>query len=147
MRVSSYQHSRRDLGESNAMTPMIDVVFLLLIFFVCASTNQIQEFLLPTDLSAGTVESPDIAERDPWFAEIWLKLRNDPATQSAIVVMNGTDYPDWNALKSQLELLAEVGPENPVIIAPEGDVAVEHVVRLLDLCKATKFESVNFSGE
>ena len=31
------------------MTPLIDVVFLLLIFFVCASTGQIRESLLPTN--------------------------------------------------------------------------------------------------
>lgn len=147
MRVSSYQNSRRDLNESNAMTPMIDVVFLLLIFFVCASTNQIQEFLLPTDLSAGTVESPDVTEREPWFAEIWLRLQVDPVSKAAVVDMNGTDYRDFDQLKSQLELLADVDATNPLIIAPENDVPVQEVVRLLDLCKGTKFESVNFSGE
>ena len=114
---------------------------------MCASTNQIQEFLLPTDLSAGTVESPDVMDREPWFAEIWLRLRIDPASNAAIVDMNGTDYSDFNQLISQLELLADVDATNPLIIAPENDVPVQEVVRLLDICKGTKFESVNFSGE
>ena len=39
------------------MTPMIDVVFLLLIFFVCASIGQIPESLLPTPLNSGSIDS------------------------------------------------------------------------------------------
>ena len=41
------------------MTPMIDVVFQLLIFFVVASTGQVAEALLPTELAAsGTAAAP-----------------------------------------------------------------------------------------
>ena len=43
------------------MTPLIDVVFLLLIFFVCASTGQIRESLLPTELSGGSIESAAVS--------------------------------------------------------------------------------------
>ena len=39
-------HYDRQLDDSQAMTPLIDVVFLLLIFFVCASTDQVRELSL-----------------------------------------------------------------------------------------------------
>ena len=37
------------------MTPLIDVVFQLLIFFICASTGRLRELLLPTDFAAGAL--------------------------------------------------------------------------------------------
>ncbi|MCY2963937.1 MAG: biopolymer transporter ExbD [Planctomycetota bacterium] len=49
MRVPSH-YSRADISE-NMMTPMIDVVFNLLIFFVCASALNIQELVLKADLA------------------------------------------------------------------------------------------------
>ena len=44
------------------MTPMIDVIFLLLIFFVCTASFRAVEEVLPTNLSlpgAIGAESPD----------------------------------------------------------------------------------------
>ena len=44
----------RDRGGFDAnitMTPMIDIVFQLLIFFICASTGTVRDLLLETDLA------------------------------------------------------------------------------------------------
>ena len=41
----------RDHDIDSTMTPMIDVVFLLLIFFVWTAGTQIVEYLLPTSMS------------------------------------------------------------------------------------------------
>ena len=54
MRIPS---QRRSSLDNESMTPMIDVVFLLLVFFVCASVGQKPDRLLPAELSAGTTES------------------------------------------------------------------------------------------
>ena len=55
MRIPT-SHRHADAGTiDQAMTPMIDVVFLLLIFFVCASVGQTADSLLPTELAAGGV--------------------------------------------------------------------------------------------
>ena len=53
--------TRRHEVENNSMTPMIDVIFQLLIFFVCASAGQTLESHLPTELAAGTTESAVIS--------------------------------------------------------------------------------------
>ncbi|HCS54890.1 MAG TPA: biopolymer transporter ExbD, partial [Planctomycetaceae bacterium] len=50
MRIRSVLTSDRDLGEDQTMTPMIDIVFLLLVFFVCVATDQVVEMSLPTEL-------------------------------------------------------------------------------------------------
>ena len=56
------------------MTPLIDVVFLLLIFFVCASTGQIRESLLPTELSGGSIESAAAVPQERPLGEAWVRV-------------------------------------------------------------------------
>ena len=63
MRVPS-QRQRQTGLDNESMTPMIDVVFLLLVFFVCASIGQEPESLLPADIGAGT-SAPEIELPEP----------------------------------------------------------------------------------
>ena len=60
MRLPNHRENRRPLEVS--LTPMIDVVFLLLIFFVWTSTFAIPEQLLPTSLltTSGTSENIEL---------------------------------------------------------------------------------------
>ena len=64
MRVP-HSHSDR-INFDVKMTPMIDVVFLLLIFFVCTASFQIAEALLPAPLAyAGNVQTPTEIDIEP----------------------------------------------------------------------------------
>lgn len=131
------------------MTPMIDVVFLLLIFFVVTASTQIRELLLPADLAAtGSVETPQPPEaKDPLIVEVTLKLTVSPETGRTTVDMNGTPYDDLQQLKEQLRLLAELGPENPVILDIAGDVPLGEIVDVYDTCQAAGFQSVSFAAD
>ncbi|MEW4489914.1 biopolymer transporter ExbD [Thalassoglobus sp. JC818] len=140
------QRHKKD-HEFGAMTPMIDIVFLLLIFFVVTASSQVQEEILPTNLQAqGSVESlVDPVEEPTLEVEIWLKLSVDDADSTTVVDMNGTLYRDLEVLKDQLRTLAELGPENPVILDIAGDVPLGDVVDIYDTSQAAGFESVNFA--
>ncbi|MFV2070278.1 MAG: ExbD/TolR family protein, partial [Pirellulales bacterium] len=46
------------------MTPMIDVVFLLLIFFVCTASFQVAEEMVPVHLPAAGIAA-EVAVNDP----------------------------------------------------------------------------------
>ena len=141
------QHARdQDFG---AMTPMIDIVFLLLIFFVVTASGQVRVALLPTELSAsGSVESEIMPpEPTPLTVEVWLKLTFIADQQQTTVDMNGTVYSDLTKLKSQLRTLAELGPENPVILDISGNVPLGDVVDVYDTCQAAGFDSVSFAAD
>ena len=56
MRIPSHT-GRTDISE-NMMTPMIDVVFNLLIFFVCASALNIQELVLKAQVGSAQASYP-----------------------------------------------------------------------------------------
>lgn len=126
------------------MTPMIDVIFQLLIFFVCASAGQTIESHLPTELAAGSVESanPIVVERP--FGEVWLRLkqRDDEVT---VVELNDREYSDESALRKTLLALAETTPEIPVILDIEGAVPLGDVVRVYDACQSAQFRQVSFA--
>lgn len=131
-----------------AMTSMIDVVFLLLIFFAVTGGSGVREYLLPTKLSAGgSIESINEAPTEaPLAVEIWLKLSFNPQTHQTIVDMNGMNYTDLAELKEQLHNLAELGPENPVVLEVAGDVPLGDLVDIYDHCQAAGFQTINFAA-
>ena len=144
MRIPAY-HTRGDISE-NTMTSMIDVVFLLLIFFVCAATGQIRESLLPADLAAGSAASTVTVERPQPVDEVWIYL-SVGADSQPVMKLNGTEYESFDALKETLLALAEVSPECPVVLDIAPDVDAGQMIRVYDTCRAARFTSINFKTE
>ena len=133
----------RDYG---GMTPMIDVVFNLLIFFVVGAGSFAADKLLATKLSAnsGTVANASPATDLPtWAITVKLRLKLD-ATGRAVVDMNGTTYTDRNRLKAQLRALAEVGPESPINLETGPDVQLGDMIDVYDACRGSGFQTINF---
>jgi biopolymer transport protein ExbD len=144
MRVPTH-HARGDISE-NMMTSMIDVVFLLLIFFVCAAAGNVYEFLLPTDLAAsGAIESAAAAEAQAPVDEIWVYLTADPAGGTTMR-LNGTEYTTFDELRQVLRSLAEIAPESPVILDIAPDVEAAEMIRVYDTCRAAHFRAINFNA-
>jgi biopolymer transport protein ExbD len=133
----------RDYG---GLTPMIDVVFNLLIFFVVGAGSFAADKLLATKLSAtsGSVASATAAEERPvWAVTVNLSLKLNAAGQP-VVDMNGTTYGDRDRLKAQLRALAEVGPESPIHLEIAADVPLGEMIDVYDACRGAGFETINF---
>ena len=130
------------------MTPMIDVVFLLLIFFVCASIGQIPESLLPTPLSSGSIDSTEQADVPKPLGEVWVKLRRVQVPDNSFTraEVNEELYEDWSELRATLRELASVAPEIPVILDIGHAVPVGDLVDIYDTCRAAGFDSVKFAA-
>ena len=146
MRIPSH-HIRSDPGDSStAMTPMIDVVFLLLIFFVVASAGVIKESVLATELaSLGSVAAAiELPPSEPWELEIRLTLARDDRGRTT-VDMNGMVYESLDLLEEQLQALAAIDPANPVILDVGPGVEWGSVIDLYDRCRRTGLETVNFA--
>jgi len=144
--VSHQQSQERD---DSFMTPMIDIVFLLLIFFVCASVGQIRESSLPTPLSAGSIETTEPVETPKPLGDVWVHLRRtgpgaDASTEAEV---NNQVYEDRERLRSVLHELAGVAPEIPVILDIDPDVPVDDFVDIYDTCRGAGFEDIQFATE
>lgn len=136
---------QRRVADFGSMTSMIDIVFLLLIFFVIGASGVAREELLPSELPAqGSVQTPNPQDRPPQQIDIWLKILVNPAG-ATVIDMNGTTYDDLKFLKEQLRMLAELDPENPVVLDVDAEVPYGDVVDIYDTCTASGFHKIEFA--
>lgn len=109
-----------------ALTSMLDVIFLLLCFFVTVSVFSQWENEISIRLpDAATADEPD---RLP--GEIVLNL-----DRGGRIVVNGVTL-SLDDLKTRLARVANLYPGQPVIIRADKDVGYETLVRLIDACRA-----------
>ena len=127
------------------MTPMIDVIFLLLIFFVCTASFQVVEEVLPTSLALpGSVDTEveiDPLEED--LDEITVKIfqRGDrPGWQ-----VNGRDYDRLEQVGAVLRAAAEIKIDLPVILDVDAEVPIEDVIDAYDLCRQIGLKRIQFA--
>ena len=128
------------------MTPMIDVVFLLLIFFVCTASFRLPEQILPSDLSApGRTPAEEPIEQDLVdLEEVIIKVtQNGEDTGWEI---NETRYDSLGEVRRVLAALAQLETDLPVILDVAGDVPLGHVIDVYDLCRGVGFERVQFAA-
>ena len=145
MRIPSFRSHINRGSIDDAMTPMIDVVFLLLIFFVCASVGQVSDALLPTELAAGGVAAALPPEEKTPLGELWVKLLWQSNTTVAEV--NGAQYGDLTALVTVLGQLQAAGAaaDMPVILDVAPGVPLGDVIHVYDICLSTGFASIHFA--
>jgi biopolymer transport protein ExbD len=139
---------RRLTLDNDSMTPMIDIVFLLLVFFVCASVGQKPDSLLPAQLSAGNTEAKvelpqqDLHDFPP--QEVRIHLARMPSGE---LLMELNEQPIANAteLRDRLQRLAEFDPRSRIILDITDEVSVQQFIAIYDRCQALAFESISFA--
>jgi biopolymer transport protein ExbD len=130
------------------MTPMIDVVFLLLVFFLWSSSFELPEFDLPSSLAEPPAGLSDIADAAPppeAFDELVITVarRGDALSIS----LNGTVLHDTQALAARLGEIVSLGAQPPVIVDPSPDTDVASVITIYDTARAAGLDRVLFAAE
>ena len=109
-----------------SLTSMLDVIFLLLCFFVTVSVFSQWENEISIKLpSAETSDEPD---RLP--GEIIVNLAKD-----GTVIVNGKML-ELADLQARLKKVAKFYPGQPVIIRADKELAYEKLVKVIDTCRA-----------
>ncbi len=117
------------------MTPMIDVVFLLLVFFLTTSSFQIIEHVLPSAVSQSSspsgsaASSPQEPTQDA-LDQVVVKLA--VVNQGIVASLNGIALTEFTLLRERLKSISAVQADVPVIIDPEKNVAAKDVVAAYD---------------
>jgi biopolymer transport protein ExbD len=113
---------QEDEDSSIDLTPMLDVVFIMLIFFIVTAT-----FIKEVGLD---VNSPDPNKTPP---------PPDPEKKSIIVKINNRDRifiaqrdVDWRSVRANIERLHAENPEAPVIIIPDADSSTGALIHIMD---------------
>jgi biopolymer transport protein ExbD len=117
------------------MTPMIDVIFLLLIFFLATSSFQLIEQLMPSgvsrlsDATGNAVEPPPEVTQDA-LDQVIIKL--EFAEAGTIARLNGVALSKLELLRERLLAISQARPDVPVVIDPEPKVQAKDVVAAYD---------------
>lgn len=145
MRIPSH---RRTSLDNESMTPMIDVVFLLLVFFVCASVGQKPDLLLPADLADGsTTTEIQLPPSDPDELppqKVQIDLTRSPDGRLLIYLNNGR-LAGAQELRQRLQTLAELDPRSQIILNTADEVSNQQWIAVYDLCQSLAFESISFA--
>mgnify|MGYP003312689341 CR=1 FL=1 len=130
------------------MTPMIDVGFLLLVFFVWTASFQVVEYLLPSELSTLLGNQAAVEEPPP-----------EADFEDVVVQIHWAgDHPGWTVndqqadsldqLRQRLEAIARVKQDAPVILHPDPEVPLGDVINVFDISRLIGFEKIQFvAGE
>ena len=130
------------------MTPMIDVVFLLLVFFVWTSSFELPEFDLPgslAELPMGAAETSTDTPPVEKFDEIIIRLLwQGEETQ---IMLNGQEMEQMSDLKARLAEITSLGVQPPVIVAPDEKVTMDLAVQAYDAARAAGVDRVLFAAK
>ena len=135
------------------MTPMIDVVFLLLVFFVWTASFQMAEQLLPGSVSTAstakpagagpaTLDEPPPPEAD--FDQLVVKIALRDGLP--IWVVNEQEVASIGDVRRKLERIASISRTAPVVLHPSGEVPLGHVIDAYDAARLAGFSKVSFAA-
>ncbi len=139
---------RRPRAEEDGldMTPMVDVTFLLLIFFMITASFSLQKSLeMPaSDQSESVAQQRTIEELEQ--DDDYLIVRID---QENVVWVNEHEAPTRHELLSQLQEARDTSQKAPghLLVYAHGDALHDKVVMVLDVGNALGFEHVRLATE
>lgn len=123
------------------LTPMIDVVFLLLVFFMVATKTKLSNRALDANLPKDIGSSSPSDEEPKETINIEVKERGGQPK----IFVNNFPIDTFEGLYQKLAQLTSISSESPVIISPEGAVSFKYVVMTLNACSRAAVEKVSFA--
>ncbi|MFM8364654.1 MAG: ExbD/TolR family protein [Verrucomicrobiota bacterium] len=117
------------------IAPMVDIVFLLLIFFLVTWNFSRNEM----ELDVKVPKAREGKETRRAVGEVILNVKAD-----GTVVMNRRSL-DSNALKEALAKIASLYPDQAVILRGDENTDYRHVVEVLDICRRANIWNVAFA--
>lgn len=133
-----------EAAPSFQIAPMVDVVFILMLFFMAAAAQQVHETELSMNLpSLGGNEPP------PLTLEIQISANGLVAVgaEGAVAPVDSPTSTDLPELISKIQYAVQHnGDKTPVIINPDGDATHQRVVDVLNACVKASAKNVSFAG-
>ena len=121
-------------NEESDLTPMLDVVFIMLIFFIVTAT-----FVKEIGLD---VNSPDKNQniKDADKKSIVVRITNRDR-----IMIRGRDI-DFRAVRGNIERLHAENPEAPVVVQPHPDSTTEIMIHVMDSARQAGVYNVSIAA-
>ena len=128
--------SKRDSDENKInLTPMLDVVFIMLIFFIVTAT-----FVKEVGLDVNQPEDDKPKTIDPDKKSIVVRVTNRDR-----IVIAQRDV-DIRSVRANIERLHAENPEAPVIIQPHPDSKTETMIHIMDSARLAGVHNVSLAA-
>ena len=126
------------------IAPMIDILLVLLVFFMTISTSEIlqvrQDIVLPVAKDAN-IKSPDRQKDGQVVINVlWNELNN-----AGSVEMDTKNYPDPGLIQGPLEVNVRHSPNMRVLIRADRKVRYDYLRNILKITGAAGVQNVTFS--
>jgi len=121
-------------NEEIDLTPMLDVVFIMLIFFIVTAT-----FVKEIGLD---VNSPDKNQniKDADKKSIVVRITNRDR-----IMIRGRDI-DFRAVRANIERLHAENPDSPVVVQPHPDSTTEVMIHVMDSARQAGVYNVSIAA-
>lgn len=129
--------SRQPEAASMQLAPMIDIVFLLLIFFIVTWQFTKAE----TELSVSVPTAQEGAEPERQISEIVINILGD-----GTIRVEGTTV-DLDQLQEKLSQIAKQFVNQPVRIRGDGAVEYQRIVEVIDTCQKAGIWNISFATQ
>ena len=128
--------SKRDSDENKInLTPMLDVVFIMLIFFIVTAT-----FVKEVGLDVNQPEDDKPKTIDPDKKSIVVRVTNRDR-----IVIAQRDV-DIRSVRANIERMHAENPEAPVIIQPHPDSKTETMIHIMDSARLAGVHNVSLAA-
>lgn len=127
---------QQDEGDTVPMAPLIDIVFLTLVFFMVTSVYSTLES--EVDIILPTADSAVLDEREQ--GEIYINLREDGS-----IILNNRIV-EVDELQGVLERVARYFPGGSVIIRGDRGADLGYAIAILDSCRKADIQNVSFAA-
>jgi biopolymer transport protein ExbD len=126
------------------IAPMIDVLLVLLVFFVMITSAEV----LKVDKKLTLPISPNAAARDPKMAknEMAVNLRHDPQTNKGVLVIDDNEISNWQDAIPTLKASLERNPQLRIVVRGDAKVPAGEIQRVMDLIGQAGVADIAFSA-
>lgn len=128
-----------DIGFQIA--PMVDVVFVLMLFFMASAGMQVAEKELSINLPSGV--STKQSETPP--TPIIVTIAADGSVEVNGQSYDETNSPDLAGTREKFKELMSFGSKDPVIVQPAPEARQEQIVKVLNAAAAAGVQNLSFS--
>ena len=122
------------------MGPMIDCVFLLLLYFMAASTIKLEEMYLGLSMPSGVSVS-----KESLPAELKVSILESGEVLCNDLPVGSRGDRELEGLCAKLRQVIELfGPKQPVVVHPQPRVRQQRIVDVLNACSTSGVKNLSF---
>ncbi|MCC6695956.1 MAG: biopolymer transporter ExbD [Candidatus Hydrogenedentes bacterium] len=133
---------KRKVRASLDLTPLIDVVFNLIIFFMLSSTFVVQSSIqIETPVAEG---SESLEQKD---VSITLQFGEGGPDGEGRVYLDNEEILDWGNLSTRLSEVMTANPKAMVLIRPDARIETGRLVRVLGIATSVGVERYGIAAE